>query len=745
MTVEASRFSPQAALSSWRRDALAGVMASVVTLPVCLATGVLVFAPLGAAYVAAGAAGGLSGAIVGGALAALLATSTFIITSPRVNPSLVQASLILALLSDPAFAGNPKLIFVALALCILLAGLWQILFGLFGVAGIIKFTPHPVLAGFLNGVALVIITSQLKPFFTAGSGPASYFSFPDRPAALLFTCAVGAFILAFGAFGHKLFRSELAKKIPAPFAGLIGGIAVFYLVKTIAPDVDLGPTMGRFQIGLSSPLAGLLDSETAAVIFSRGASILIVSLVLAIVATIDTLLAFRAAQNLADIDIRPVRDLAAQGLANCGSALAGGIYSAASPPQSMAAYRSGGRTRWTGVTSALVILVLGGVFSPVLSAIPGAVLSGILLAMGFLLFDRWSLNLLGAVLRDEQPFFQRRAVYDLLVIVVVMGTILITSVVIGVLVGSLVAGIIFIINMSRPVVRQVFLGNEIFSRRIRPAADVAILRETGPRRAILQLEGVLFFGNADDLARDVKRLFARADMVALDLRAVTDIDISGANVLRNLVNRSRDLGKRLLFCNVPPWQAAVIRSIVDDPAAKEASARDLDSTLEWMEEAALAECESQRGTSDLLRLDEIDFLDGLTPDELREVEKVMTRRVFGPGDIICCEGDAGDRMWLLLKGSVSVRLKVADHRGTRRIASLARGTTVGEMALIERARRSASIVADEDVVCCELDREGFDAILRNRPAVAAKMLSNLARELTRRLRRTSEDLRHTSS
>ena len=120
----------------------------------------------------------------------------------------------------------------------------------------------------------------------------------------------------------------------------------------------------------------------------------------------------------------------------------------------------------------------------------------------------------------------------------------------------------------------------------------------------------------------------------------------------------------------------------------------------------------------------------------------MTKHEFAAGDTICREGDDGDRMWLLAKGSVSVRLISADGRVNLRIASLSRGTTIGEMALLEQARRSATIVADEQVVAYELLRSGYALLLSEHPVIATKLLSNLSRELARRLRRTSEDLRN---
>jgi len=163
-----------------------------------------------------------------------------------------------------------------------------------------------------------------------------------------------------------------------------------------------------------------------------------------------------------------------------------------------------------------------------------------------------------------------------------------------------------------------------------------------------------------------------------------------------------------------------------------------------MEEKTLLQNAAKRSQADVLPLSEIDFLVGVEEQSLDRLREVLIRREFAPGEVICREGDEGDRMWLLAKGSVSVRLTLSGGRESLRIASLARGTTIGEMSLIDSARRSASIIADEPVVCYELLQDGFSKMLAQYPTIAAKLLSNLARELSRRLRRTSEDLRNRS-
>src|SRR5438309_9621542 len=88
------------ALDAWRKEITAGAIASIVSLPICIASGVLAFAPLGPSYAAVCAAAGLTGAIVTGIVAGLVSTSSFIITSPRFSEAVLIDSLITAVSSS---------------------------------------------------------------------------------------------------------------------------------------------------------------------------------------------------------------------------------------------------------------------------------------------------------------------------------------------------------------------------------------------------------------------------------------------------------------------------------------------------------------------------------------------------------------------------------------------------------------------------------------------------------------------
>jgi MFS superfamily sulfate permease-like transporter len=721
-----------ARLALWWRELLIAIPFSLALLSICLSSGLLAFSPLGPDYVAKGITLGLYAIIFGGICTALLATSSFIVYSPRSNLALIQATAATHFLGKASFAHNPEAVIVALAVCVFLAGLLQILFAVGGIARIIKYTPHPVMAGFINGAALAIAWSQIKPFIDFQGSQGGLLPFISHPANLAFIVFMALFI-----FGVDRF----SKRIPAPLVGLAVGVLIFYGLAEIAPDIQLGRMIGNLAVTMppQSPLLDVAIPSIRDALMTALPDMLFVALAIAVIATFESLLVFRVAQNLADRPFGSLRNVVALGAGNCASAAVGGIAFSAANGQTRAVYREGGRTRMVPIAIGMLILLLITAAPGLLAAIPVAAISALLLQNTFQKIDMWSIRLLFHTLRSPPSPERRRAWYDLAVVGVVMGVTVTISVLPGVLAGVLVACVIFIANMSRPIVRRRYSGAS--SKRMRSAGDAALLGETGSRRLVLELHGVLFFGNADDLSSAVSKAFAEADMIVLDFRGISDIDVSGATILRNLVEKSRKRGKHLLFCNVPPIHSATIATTSAGGTGLSVFP-DLDSTLEWMEERVLQAHAERRARPAVLPLEQHDFLQGLGGADIALLMPYLALKELPAGATLCVEGDRADRMWLLMKGSVSVRLRVSDPRGSRRIASCATGTTVGEMAFVDSGgTRSASVVTDEDTVCYEFERAAFDRILENHPAVANKLLTNLSRELARRVRRTSEELR----
>ena len=136
-----------------------------------------------------------------------------------------------------------------------------------------------------------------------------------------------------------------------------------------------------------------------------------------------------------------------------------------------------------------------------------------------------------------------------------------------------------------------------------------------------------------------------------------------------------------------------------------------------------------------------DILDGLalfqdfSYPELKTISRFVTHVVYKQGEVLFEEGDPGDTMLILAEGKLSI-FKGGEH-GTQLLSHEGRGRMVGEMALLDNERRSASCVADTDCEVLTLSLEGLTRMSRETPILAYKFMFSLAKILSRRLRKTS--------
>jgi anti-anti-sigma factor len=442
------------------------------------------------------------------------------------------------------------------------------------------------------------------------------------------------------------------------------------------------------------------------------------------------------AQSLNAIPITKPRDLVSQGAANAACALAGGLPLTVTTTQTGANFRAGGRGRLSVIVSiafTAAVLIAG---DPLLGLIPQSVLVGLLAATAVQTFDLRALQLMRGALSATGSNW--RAPVHAAVIVAVMGVVASGRLALGALLGSALSAMIFIGEMSRPVIRRVIGTDRIFSKRKRPIAHAEALRREGHRTAIVELRGVLFFGNADDLMNQIRKLAKRHQMLVLDFRDVRHIDISGASILGTMFERCAQRRVEVLVCGLrATLQPIVVQATRMAPAP---SFPDLDSALEEVEDRLLARLGIGHTTGEALRLDQVEATRGLDVAAIARLQDYVETRHYAAGEVLCREGDSADTMWILARGSVSVRL-ARGHDETRRVAGLSVGTTVGEMALLEGGQRSATIIADEDVECYALTRTALATLLERHPTIALRLLVNLGAELSKRLRMTSDALR----
>jgi CRP-like cAMP-binding protein len=137
-----------------------------------------------------------------------------------------------------------------------------------------------------------------------------------------------------------------------------------------------------------------------------------------------------------------------------------------------------------------------------------------------------------------------------------------------------------------------------------------------------------------------------------------------------------------------------------------------------------------------ISLEEVGILRNLDPGEMAALQARLTRVAHAKGGVIFHQGDSGTELFIVTKGTASAYIR---HPGGRdvRLVTFAPGTVFGELAILDAGARSASIVADDDFVSYALSQAQLAALSHESPVVAIKLLVNLARELSARLRRAN--------
>jgi len=268
----------------------------------------------------------------------------------------------------------------------------------------------------------------------------------------------------------------------------------------------------------------------------------------------------------------------------------------------------------------------------------------------------------------------------------------------------------------------------VSSRRTRPAREQAILEAHHEACAILELTGALSFANMEYVSRRVRSLRQELKHLILDFRRVPSVSDAALRLLGDIFDDLTQGRVEMVFSGIPkgtPAEQSLRSWLADRPGVRSIGL--LDEAIEWAEDRIL---QSQDG--DLYRgkpvdIAEQELLAGLGAEEMAALTSSMVGREYRIGDRLISAGDPASSVMFVASGVVSVRL----HSGVR-LATLAAGMAVGEMALLETSR-SADVWADTHVACLELSLDAFNGFRDRHPRAGEKIMANLARLLAKRL------------
>jgi SulP family sulfate permease len=728
--------------SKLRGDIWGGLASGVLTVPLSIGLGLFAFGPLGPGFLSYGIIAGLYSAVIVSFVGLLLGHNSPLVYAPRSMAMFLVGSSIAHLLAahyiDPA-AQTPRAVLTLIFLMGLLAGAFQLVFGLLRLGTLVKYMPHPVIAGFQNGAAILLFVSQVP----AMTGIETQSGFEGWLAQLRWSSALTVLVAAVTC--TAAFRApRFTRRIPGVILGLIAGCVFYYLLAGLGLGAHLGPLIGPIPPAFHE---AFYAPDFAAVLGAGSGSFLPIlvssALSLAIIASLDSVLCSKIMENVTHIRSQSNLELVHQGAGNIVSALVGGLPSSISLGSSMANYGAGGRTRVSiAVNTALIFLALI-LLGPVIAYIPRVVVGALLAVTAIRLVDPWTLRALGSV-ASRQFAEWRSMLVDLLVIVMVAALAVFTNIVLAVATGIAVAIVFFILRMSRSVVRRTYTGDSVHSRRVRSAQDMEKLWNHGHEIKVFELEGPVFFGSAENLAARIDAEVTSASaIVILDLKRVTQIDSTGARILVQIHDNQQREGRQLLLSHVR--ENAVVATELRDLGVASAVTQsrlfeDIDRAIEYAEDQLLLRYGDGAATIDEFPFHTLEILAGFDAAELAAFKRALAQRSYRKGDWIFRAGDPGEEMFLLAKGRASVKIVIPGGERERRLVTFAPGTVFGEMALLDRESRSASLRADEDLVCYVLPFARFTQLNHEHPGVAIKLLTNLGRELSYRLRRANRTI-----
>jgi sulfate permease, SulP family len=728
--------SARISLGSLSGDMAGALAATLIAVPQAMSLGLLAFAALGPSYLPVGVAAALLSSVIGNLVGSVLSGARCQIIGARASATVVFAGIVAALAAHPLLQtpGGPDAERVmALAFATLFAaGIFTLVFAWTGLGRAIKFVPHPVAAGFMNGIALVIVLSQIAP--ALGLEPnASLAEWRGlKPASLAVSVAVIATILV---------APRFTRKVPAVFCGLVAGVALHYLAAALFPG-SVGPVVGPLpgMDMMPQELGTVLQMAARGEVVAWLPFVLLNALVLAAVVSVDGLLACVVADTVIGDQHRSNRVLAGQGAAQVLASLFGALPMLANTHTRIANYLAGGRTSLSVLFHALLVLGVIVALGPLISRMPIAALAGLMIYVAYTLVDGWTGDLVRRL--RAAPEHRLDIALNLAIVVGVALALPLLNVMAAFALGVSATILMLLAKLSGSPVRRMLDGSVRTSLKIRRESDRSRLHSLAHRIRIFELDGEIFFGTAETLRSQVEDLPREVRYLILDFRRVHGIDASGARGLHLIGGLSARRGTTLLFSHVreDDLRGKYLKALgIDSVVATARWHPDLDRALEWAEDSLLGS-ERFEDAPELLPA-ELSLFRNLDGAQLAVLVPLLERHEARHGDAIFHEGDAADRLYLIARGFVSIKLKLGDDRAMR-LATFSPGVFFGDLAMIESGKRSADGFAKgEHVVLYSLSTERFAELMRTHPGLALKIYENLTRELAGRLRATSYSLR----
>jgi sulfate permease, SulP family len=497
-------------LADLRADLLSGLTVAIVALPLSMAIAI-----------ASGVTPdrGLYAAVVGGFIVSLLGGSRFQIGGPA------GAFIVLVALTAERHGADGVILATAMA------GVFLIAAGLLRLGTYIKFIPYPVTVGFTSGIAVIIFASQLKDLFgirLSGKEPGEFVPKLEALARGLHTASGSAIAVA----GVSIAIILVLRRLRPHWPGILIAVAVAALA-TFAlslPLETIGTRFGGIPRQLPSPAWPLLSLEKAQAVLPD-------AIAFALLGAIESLLSAVVADGMTGRRHRSNCELVAQGFANIGSALFGGICVTGTIARTATNIRAGARGPISGMLHSLFLLLFMLIAAPLASFIPLAALASVLVIVAWNMAEK-----------REFALLIRSSWGDATVLLATFLLTIFRDLTEGILVGFALGAVLFINRMAQmtgveadaplvPEDRADFANGDRVPYDSRLAADPDVL--------VYRITGAFFFGAASTVGAVLDSIADSRKAFVVDFTAVPFLDSTAANAMSRIATKAARQGIRL--------------------------------------------------------------------------------------------------------------------------------------------------------------------------------------------------------
>jgi SulP family sulfate permease len=691
-----------------------GLVVGVIEVIIAISFAALIFAGDLSSFVPAGIGLALVGTFLSSIFVALLTslpgTVSGIQDAPAAILAVMSASILVSMPENATAQDTFITVLAVIALTTILCGLFFLGIGYFNLGGLVRFLPYSVVGGFLAGTGWLLVTGSIT--MMTGIAPTisdlSSLLHPEMLQLWLPGLVVAVIMMVIlNRYNHYLL-------LPG---SVIGAIVLFFLGiwilgYSISDVSNMGWLLGPFPEG--NLLQSLSFSNAAQIrwdlVFSQTGGMVIILLL----SVISLLLNASALELETKQDLDLNFELRAAGISNLFSGFFAGLVGFHQLGLSVMNQKLGARTRLVGVFAAFLCIAVLVAGTAIISYLPKFVLGGLLLFLGLDFLYEWVF----------QSWFKLPK-SDFIVIILILVVIASVGFLEGVAVGIVAAIILFAINYSQVDIIKHELTVATFQSTIaRPKLHKRLLRRYGKQVLILELQGYIFFGTANQLLEKIRGHInnyrdSHLCFLVVDFSQVTGIDSSVVVSFNKMMNLLLENDATIVLTGL----SKKIRTFLEKSDVLQKGSDsfillpDLDHGVEWCENALLESTgvlnrETQQSFQ--VQLNEFIGENGITARIMKYLELLD----FPAGFKLIQQGDLPGSMFFLEQGVVTVQLEEPGKEPVR-LNTLNSENLVGELGFYLGSKRNASVIAETPIKVYRLTSESIRSMESSDPEAAA--------------------------